>query len=119
MLRLVDVALRLRDGSVIQMHHPAGKGWKPLLFRDRADEARMLVERVEACRGVVEDPAAVTTARAGAAIALRNGLDDHGRVLADACAAPRPSRRRATGIVTLAQTIFGMLSTWNDCVDAA
>jgi hypothetical protein len=136
-----NVTLRVRDGSVVQMHHPAGKGWKPLLFRDRADEARMLVERVEAraaehrraggdvaglARGnretgawlrevelasddhasfrapavppealwrVVDDPAAATTARAGAAIALRNGLDEHGRArlraLADACAAPK------------------------------
>jgi hypothetical protein len=41
---------------------------------------------------VVEDPAAATTARAGAAAALRPRLDDEGRarlrVVADACAAP-------------------------------
>jgi hypothetical protein len=42
---------------------------------------------------IVEDPTMVSTARAGAAIALRTGLDDEGRarlrVLADACASPR------------------------------
>jgi hypothetical protein len=42
---------------------------------------------------IVEDPAALATARAGAAVALHDALDDDGRarlrVLADACAAPR------------------------------
>lgn len=42
---------------------------------------------------VVEDPAAATTARAAAALALRNRLDDEGRarlrIAADACAAPK------------------------------
>lgn len=136
-----NVTLRLRDGTLIQMHHPAGKGWKPLLIRDRADEGRMLVERINAqidnharpggdvralARAgrdtrawlrevtlasdehasfrapavppdelwrIAEDPAAASTARAGAALALRSRLDEDGRarlrVLADACAAPR------------------------------
>jgi hypothetical protein len=136
-----EVTLRLRDGKVVRMHHPAGKGWKPAFFHDRADEGRQLVARIKTlaeqharagadlsmlARGtrttsewlrdvahasdehasfrtpavppdvlwrIVEDPTMVSTARAGAAIALRTGLDDEGRarlrVLADACASPR------------------------------
>ena len=48
---------------------------------------------VEVLWRVVEDPTAATTARAGAAFALRSSLDDEGkarlRVVADACAAPK------------------------------
>lgn len=137
-----NVHLRLRDGRVETMHHPStGEGWKPLLYRDRADEGRMLVDRIDArveqlrghgaevallARGerstrewlhevslasdehatfrapalpvdelwrVVEDPALATTARAGAAFALRSRLDDAGRsrlrIAADACAEPK------------------------------
>jgi len=137
-----DITLRLAGGEEIVMHHPAGRGFKPLAFADRADEGRKLVERikmqVEAHRArtaadpavfaragretsqwvrdvvgaadvnasyrtpavppdelwrIVEDAAAPATARAGAAVALRGGLDDEGRVrlraTADACAAPR------------------------------
>lgn len=43
-----DVTLHLRDGTAITMHHPVGKGWKPLLFHDRQDDARRLVERIDA-----------------------------------------------------------------------
>lgn len=137
-----NVTIRLRDGSIETMHHQSsGKGWKPLLYRDRADEGQMLVDRINAqaeqhrrhgakiallARGtrpteewlqevalasdehasfrspaipvdelwrVVEDPVEATTARAGAALALRSRLDDAGRarlrVAADACAAPK------------------------------
>ena len=137
-----NVALRVRDGSVVEMHHSSsGKGWKPLLYRDGADEGQMLVDRINGqaeqhrragggvqllARGaratrewvrevalssdehasfraaaipadqlwrIVEDPAAATTARAGAAVALRSRLDESGRsplrVVADACAAPK------------------------------
>ncbi|MBX3185814.1 MAG: hypothetical protein KF819_02320 [Labilithrix sp.] len=137
-----NVYIRLRDGGVETMHHlSSGKGWKPLLYRDRADEGQMLVDRINTqaeqhrrdgakvgllARGarstrewlrevalasdehasfrtaavpldelwrVVEDPVAATTARAGAALALRSRLDDAGRsrlrVAADACAAPK------------------------------
>jgi hypothetical protein len=136
------VKIRLRDGTTETMHHASsGKGWKPLLYRDRADEGQMLVDRINAqaeqhrrdgagvgsfVRGtratrdwlrevalasdehasfraaavppdelwrVVEDPVAATTARAGAALALRSRLDEGGRsrlrVVADACAAPK------------------------------
>jgi hypothetical protein len=48
---------------------------------------------VDALWCIVEDASADATARAGAAVALREGLDDAGRaklrVVADACAAPR------------------------------
>ena len=48
---------------------------------------------VEVLWRVVEDPTAATTARAGAAFALRSTLDDDGkarlRIVADACAAPK------------------------------
>ncbi len=140
-----DITLRLTSGQKIVMHHPAGKGFKPLAFADRAEDGRMLVERikaqVEAHRAratadatlfaragretaqwirdvvrvgatdgtkasyrtaavppdalwrIVEDAAAPATARAGAAVALREGLDEEGRVrlraTADACAAPK------------------------------
>lgn len=136
-----EVTLRLRDGKVVRMHHPAGKGWKPAFFYDRGDEGRQLVARIKTlaeqhaiagadlsmlARGnrstdewlrevslvsdehasfrtpavppdvlwrVVEDPTMASTARAGAAVALRARLDDDGRarlrVLADACASPR------------------------------
>lgn len=44
-----DVVIRLRDGSLETMHHlSSGNGWKPLLYRDRADEGRMLVDRINA-----------------------------------------------------------------------
>lgn len=137
-----DVALQLRNGTVIAMHHPAGKkSWMPHVLRDRLDDGRMLVDRINAqiehhkhasgdLRGlaragrgtrewlrevafasddhgsfrvpavppealwrVVEDPAAPSSARAGAALALRAGLDEEGRarlcVIADACAASK------------------------------
>ncbi|MDB5213530.1 MAG: hypothetical protein JWO86_1457, partial [Myxococcaceae bacterium] len=137
-----DITLRLNDGEEIVMHHPGGRGFKPLAFADRADDGRKLVERIKTqvavhrARGgadapvfaragrdtaqwlrdvagatdvhasyrtpaippdelwrIVEDAAAPPTARAGAAVALRGGLDEDGRVrlraTADACAAPR------------------------------
>ena len=137
-----DLEIRLTDGRRISMYHPAGRGWKPLLFHEHALEGRKLVERIkeqlaahrarpnveapvfaragrdtdtwlravvaatgarasfrtpavpaEALWRIVEDSAAAPTARAGAAVALRDALDDGGRVrlraLADACAAPR------------------------------
>lgn len=138
-----DIAIRLRDGKTITMHHSAGRGWKPLAFADRALEASKLVERIEeqlsahrarstnadapvfARAGrdteawlrdvvsasdanasyrtpavppdelwrIVEDAAAPATERAGAAVALRQALDEDGRVrlraVADACAGPR------------------------------
>ena len=43
-----DITLRLADGEKIVMHHPAGKGFKPLAFADRAEDGRKLVERIEA-----------------------------------------------------------------------
>ena len=121
-----DIAIRLRDGRTITMHHSAGRGWKPLAFADRALEASKLVERIEeqlaahrarstnadapvfarAGRAteawlrdvvsasdanasyrtpavppdelwrIVEDAAAPATERAGAAVALRQALDE-------------------------------------------
>ncbi len=135
-----DIEIRLRDGRRIHLHHPSGRGWKPLLFRDRALEGRKLVERlkeqlaahrshagadgdrflragrdthawmrsvaeasdtqasfrapavpVEALWRLVEDTTAPQTVRAGAALALREHLDDVDRarlrVNADACVA--------------------------------
>ena len=41
-----DIELRLAGGEEIVMHHPAGRGMTPVLFADRADEARKLVERI-------------------------------------------------------------------------
>jgi hypothetical protein len=137
-----NVTIRTRDGLTFVVHHlSSGKGWKPLLYRDRADEGQLLVDRINAqaemhrrggpdvrvlARGarstsewlqavarasdehasfrepavpidelwrIVEDPVASTTARAGAALALRTKLDEPGRarlrVVADACAAPK------------------------------
>lgn len=141
-----DVVLRLRDRTVIEMHHIGGrkdgkKAWMGIVFRDHAGDGRMLVDRVNGqienhkrARGhlpalaranrstrewmrevtvasddhssfrvpavpvdelwrVVEDPAAPSTERAGAALALRARLDDESRnrlrLLADACAAPQ------------------------------
>lgn len=138
-----NVALRLRDGTVIDMHNPSAgkKGWFPRPFPDRAEDARMLVQRINARMDqhrhraghlpalaragrstqewvrqvtvasddhasfrapavpvdelwrVVEDPAAPSAERAGAALALRARLDDEGRtrlrVVAEACAGPR------------------------------
>jgi hypothetical protein len=43
-----DITLRLVGGEEIVMHHPAGRGFKPLAFADRADEGRKLVERIKA-----------------------------------------------------------------------
>ena len=42
-----DITLRLAGGEEIVMHHPAGRGFKPLAFADRADEGRKLVERIK------------------------------------------------------------------------
>lgn len=137
-----NVTIETRDGRTFVVHHlSSGKGWKPLLYRDRADEGQLLVDRINEqaethrrggpevrvlARGarttsewlrevsrasdehasfrepavpidelwrIVEDPVASTTARAGAALALRTKLDDPGRVrlrvVADACASPK------------------------------
>jgi hypothetical protein len=43
-----DVTLLLRDGEVVRLHHPGGKGAKPLVYADRSDEGRLLVERIKA-----------------------------------------------------------------------
>jgi len=43
-----DITLRLAGGEKIVMHHPAGKGFKPLAFADRAEDGRKLVERIKA-----------------------------------------------------------------------
>jgi hypothetical protein len=43
-----DITLRLAGGEKIVMHHPAGKGYKPLAFADRAEDGRKLVERIKA-----------------------------------------------------------------------
>ena len=43
-----DITLRLAGSEEIVMHHPAGRGQKPLAFADRHEEGRKLVERIKA-----------------------------------------------------------------------
>lgn len=90
----LSVAGVLSQGTLAR----AGRGtraWLREVALASDDRASFRVPAVpaEALWRVVEDPAAASTARAGAALALRARLDDEGRtrlrVLADACAAPR------------------------------